>query len=122
MTKQTNKISYDEVPYSPFTFSCTSPPYLRTIGKLFGLNPVPLETARIFEIGCGIGVNILNFAEIYPKSYTLGIDLSKTQIELGKKITSDLKLKNAELKALSILDLDELYGKFDYIVCYGVYS
>ncbi|AFC74231.1 methyltransferase domain protein [Rickettsia parkeri str. Tate's Hell] len=122
MTKQANKISYDEVPYSPFTFSYTSPPYLRTIGKLFGLNPPPLETAKILELGCGIGVNLLNFAETYPKSQSLGVDLSKTQIELGKKFISDLKIKNAELKALSILDLDESYGKFDYIVCHGVYS
>ncbi|WP_347939201.1 class I SAM-dependent methyltransferase [Rickettsia oklahomensis] len=122
MTKQTNKISYDEVPYPPFTFSYTAPSHLRTIGKLFGLNPPPLETAKILDIGCGVGVNILNFAETYPKSNSLGIDLSKTQIELGKKIIGDLKIKNAELKALSILDLDESYGKFDYIVCHGVYS
>ena len=90
MTKQANKISYDEVPYSPFTFSYTSPPYLRTIGKLFGLNPPPLETAKVLDIGCGVGVNLLNFAETYPKSQSLGVDLSKTQIELGKKIISDL--------------------------------
>ncbi|ABV72977.1 F0F1 ATP synthase subunit A [Rickettsia canadensis str. McKiel] len=122
MTKQTNKISYDEVPYPPFTFSYTSPPYLRTIGKLFGLNPPSLETAKILDIGCGVGVNLLNFAETYPKSNSLGIDLSKTQIELGKKIISDLKIKNVELNALSILDLNESYGKFDYIVCHGVYS
>ncbi|AGJ01416.1 unknown [Rickettsia prowazekii str. Madrid E] len=122
MIKKTNKISYDEVPYPPFTFSHTYPPYLRTIGKLFGLNPPPLETAKILDIGCGVGVNLLNFAETYPKSQSLGVDLSKTQIEIGKKTISDAKIKNVRLKALSILDLDESYGKFDYIVCHGVYS
>ncbi|AFE52485.1 hypothetical protein MA5_01495 [Rickettsia prowazekii str. GvV257] len=122
MIKKTNKISYDEVPYPPFTFSYTYPPYLRTIGKLFGLNPPPLETAKILDIGCGVGVNLLNFAETYPKSQSLGVDLSKTQIEIGKKTISDSKIKNVGLKALSILDLDESYGKFDYIVCHGVYS
>ncbi|HJD55454.1 MAG TPA: class I SAM-dependent methyltransferase [Rickettsia endosymbiont of Pyrocoelia pectoralis] len=122
MTKQTNTISYDDVPYSPFTFGYTTSSHLSTVGKVFKLNPPPLETARILELGCGIGVNLLNFAEMYPKSYSLGIDLSKTQIEIGKKTVEDLKLKNIELKALSILDIDESYGKFDYIVCHGVYS
>ena len=122
MPKQTNKISYDEVPYSPFTFSYTSPSHLKTIGKLFSLSPAPLNTARIRDIGCGIGINMFNFAEIYPKSYSLGIDLSKTQIELGNKVINDLKLKNVKLKVLSILDLDGSYGKFDYIICHGVYS
>jgi len=122
MTKQTNTISYDDVPYSPFSFGYTSPFHLRTIGKLFGLNPPPLESAKILEMGCGIGTNMLNFAEMYPKSHSLGVDLSKHQIDIAKKTIDDLKLKNIELKALSILDLDESYGKFDYIVCHGVYS
>lgn len=122
MTQQTNKLSYDEVPYSPFTFGYTSPFHLKTIGKIFGLNTPPLETARVLDIGCGLGTNMLNFAEVYPKSHSIGVDLSKTQIELGQKTINELKLKNIELKALSILDLDESYGKFDYIVCHGVYS
>ncbi|MFY9590155.1 methyltransferase regulatory domain-containing protein [Rickettsia endosymbiont of Halotydeus destructor] len=122
MTAQNNKISYDEVPYSPFSFGYTTPNHLRTIGLLFGLNPPKVEKARILEMGCGVGSNMFNFAEMYPNSYSLGIDLSKKQIEQGIKVIENLKLKNVDLKHLSIMDLDESYGKFDYIICHGVFS
>nr|WP_253308398.1 class I SAM-dependent methyltransferase [Rickettsia endosymbiont of Ceutorhynchus assimilis] len=122
MTQKNNKISYDEVPYSPFSFGYTTPEHLRTIGLLFGLNPPEVKTARILDIGCGVGSNMFNFAETYPKSYSLGIDLSKKQIEQGLKAVDDLKLKNIDLKHLSIMDIDESLGKFDYIICHGVFS
>lgn len=122
MTAQNNKISYDEIPYSPFSFGYTTPDHLRTIGLLFGLNPPKVEKARILDIGCGVGSNMFNFAEIYPNSYSLGIDLSKKQIEQGIKVANDLKLKNIDLKHLSIMDLDDSFGKFDYIICHGVFS
>lgn len=114
--------SYDDRPYDSHPFVYTRPEFLRTRGVLFGLNPPKIETARILELGCSSGGSLINFACNYPKSYTLGIDLSQVQIDLGKKVISDLKLKNIELKCLSILDIDESFGKFDYIICHGVFA
>ena len=113
---------YDEVPYHGYPFDYNRPENLRTIGSLFGMTPPPLETARILELGCSDGGNLFRFAETYPKSFTLGVDLSKVEIGHGKKVLDQLKLKNVELKAMSITDLDESYGKFDYIICHGVFS
>jgi methyltransferase-like protein/cyclopropane fatty-acyl-phospholipid synthase-like methyltransferase len=121
MTKQT-KISYDDVPYAPLTFAYAYPGHFKTIGTLFGLTPPPLETARILELGCGGATSMLNFAEIYPKSYSLGIDLSEAHIKHGLETIKHLNLKNIDLKAISIMDIDESYGKFDYIICHGVFS
>ncbi|RYE06548.1 MAG: methyltransferase domain-containing protein [Rickettsiaceae bacterium] len=114
--------SYDDFPYTSYPFAQTRPEYLRTIGKLFGLNPPAIETARILELGCAAGGNIISFAESYPDSYTLGVDLSEVQIKQGIELVNKLSLKNIELKNLSITDLDESFGKFDYIICHGVFS
>ena len=113
---------YDEIPYQSYPFDYNRPEHLRTIGVLFGMTPPPLETARILELGCSDGGNLFRFAETYPKSFTLGVDLSKVGITNGKKVLDQLKFKNIELKSMSITDLDESYGKFDYIICHGVFS
>jgi methyltransferase-like protein/2-polyprenyl-3-methyl-5-hydroxy-6-metoxy-1,4-benzoquinol methylase len=89
---------------------------------LFGLEAPKLETARVLELGCSEGGNIIRFALDYPKSYCLGVDLSKVQIDMGCAKLKKLKAQNIELKHLSITDLDESYGKFDYIICHGVFS
>ncbi len=120
--KQTNNINYDDFPYESFPFAYTRPEHLRTIGLVFGVQPPAVENARILDIGCAEGGNMIDFAESYPESYSLGIDLSKVQITNGMEIVKSLGLKNIDLKHLSILDIDESFGKFDYIICHGVIS
>lgn len=123
MTKQEVKeLGYNEVQYTAYPFEYTKPENLKTIGTLFGVNAKDIENARVLEIGCSDGGNILRFAELYPKSYTLGIDLSPVQINSAQKKLDKLKLKNIEFKAMSVTDLDESFGKFDYIICHGVFS
>tara|TARA_B110000503_G_scaffold143635_1_gene246523 strand:- start:395 stop:1993 length:1599 start_codon:yes stop_codon:yes gene_type:complete len=121
-TREVKEQGYDETPYTAYPFEYNRPEKLKTIGTLFGATPAPLETARVLELGCSDGNNLFRFAETYPKSFTLGVDLSKVEIEHGQVTLKDLKLKNIELKAMSLTDLDESYGKFDYIICHGVFS
>lgn len=113
---------YDQIPYASYPFEYNRPENLRTIGVLFGMNPPKLEAARVLELGSAEGGNLIRFAETYPKSYTLGVDLSGVEIARGQEHIKELGLKNIELKNMSITDLDESYGKFDYIICHGVYS
>ncbi|WP_425363666.1 methyltransferase regulatory domain-containing protein [Candidatus Tisiphia endosymbiont of Hybos culiciformis] len=120
--KQTNNINYDDFPYESFPYTYTRPEHLRTIGLVFGMQPPMVENARILDIGCGEGGNMIDFAESYPESYSLGIDLSQVQINNGIEVVKSLGLKNIELKHLSILDFDESFGKFDYIICHGIFS
>jgi methyltransferase-like protein/cyclopropane fatty-acyl-phospholipid synthase-like methyltransferase len=117
-----NSTTYDEIPYHSNPFNYATPERLQTISTIFGMSPAPLERARILELGCASGGNIVRFAANYPKSHTIGVDLSKIEIEHGNKIINDLELKNIELKHLSILDIDESFGKFDYIISHGVFS
>jgi methyltransferase-like protein/cyclopropane fatty-acyl-phospholipid synthase-like methyltransferase len=114
--------SYDEVPYESYPYVQTHPQHLHTIGKVFGLKSPDFKKARVLELGCASGGNIIPLAFEYPKGEFVGIDLSEIQIEEGKKHIANLGLKNIELHTLSILDLDERFGKFDYIICHGVFS
>jgi len=114
--------SYDEFPYPNRCFAQTHPDRLQTIAKLFGVAVANPETARILEIGCASGGNILPMAEQLPDAEFVGFDLSGNQIAQGQKIVDALSLRNIQLRQMDILDLDHQLGKFDYIICHGVYS
>ena len=116
------KTSYDEVPYSSHPFVQTHPDRLATVAILFGLRPPPLQRCRVLELGCASGGNLVPMAEQLPQSRFIGIDLSARQIADGQQVVQQLGLTNIELRHASILEVDDSYGKFDYIICHGVYS
>ena len=114
--------SYDESPYPRVAYFLTRPTRLQSIAALHGLETAPPEGCRVLEIGCATGGNLLPLAYQYPDSSFLGIDYSKTQIELAKEGVQTLGLKNIEFKHLNILDITVDLGKFDYIIVHGVFS
>jgi methyltransferase-like protein/2-polyprenyl-3-methyl-5-hydroxy-6-metoxy-1,4-benzoquinol methylase len=116
------KNSYDETPYESYPYTQTSPYHLKTLAKLFGLeSPLP-ETAKILELGCAGGGNLIPHATLFPKAKFVGIDLSQVQIDAANKMKHDLGLENIEFKCESITDVTKKDGKFDYIICHGVMS
>jgi len=114
--------SYDEVPYSSHPYSQTHPNRLAVMGTLFGLKTAPIDRCRVLELGCASGGNLTPVAASFPNSQFVGLDLSSRQIADGQQIIGALGLKNIELQHRSIMDVDLSMGKFDYIVCHGVYS
>ena len=77
--------SYDEVPYHSFPFAESHPARLATVARLFTLAPPDPRTARVLELGCSSGGNLLPMAELYPEARFLGIDLSERQIAGGQQ-------------------------------------
>lgn len=114
--------SYDEIPYESHPFQGSHPASLAAVGMLAGLAPAPVENCRVLELGCAAGGNLLPMAAFLPSSQFIGIDLSTRQIADGQVLAHDARLENAELKAMSILDVNDDFGQFDYIICHGVYS
>lgn len=114
--------SYDDMPYESYPYPQSSPDHLRTIGVLFGMNPSKLKKARVLELGCASGGNLLPFAHKYPDAEIIGVDLSEVQINDGKELIKKLGIKNVDLRHISITDIDESFGKFDYIISHGVFS
>jgi 2-polyprenyl-3-methyl-5-hydroxy-6-metoxy-1,4-benzoquinol methylase len=114
--------SYDELPYPSQAFVQTHPDRLATLARVFGLQPPPIEQCRVLEIGCASGGNLVPMAYALPGSRFVGIDLSQRQVEEGRARIAALGLTNVRIEAMSILDLDERWGQFDYVICHGVYS
>jgi methyltransferase-like protein/SAM-dependent methyltransferase len=114
--------TYDAVPYDSHPFPQTHPLLLQGIGRIFGLSAPAPDTARILEIGCAAGANILAIASCYPQSKCVGIDYSLKQIDAGQKEVKSLGLANLELKHMSVTEVTKSFGTFDYILCHGVLS
>lgn len=114
--------SYDELPYPSQAFVQTHPDRLATLARVFGLTPPPIEQCRVLEIGCASGGNLIPMAYALPGSRFVGIDLSERQVAEGRARIAALGLSNVRIEAMSVLDLDERWGEFDYVICHGVYS
>jgi methyltransferase-like protein/SAM-dependent methyltransferase len=114
--------SYDELPYESHPFPRSAPSHLQTIGTILGMKPPFFEKARVLELGCASGGNLIPHAFHCPEGRYVGIDLSAKQIGLGQATIKNLGLKNITLLHKSIMDLDGSLGMFDYILCHGVLS
>lgn len=115
--------AYDDKVYTSNAFYYSSPGHLRASAHLYNLDSVPLENARVLELGCAGGGNLLPFAAAYPNAHVVGVDLSSVQIEQGQQVVQALGLKNLHLKAMSLTDITpETFGQFDYIISHGVFS
>lgn len=113
---------YDQNPYPSYSYHVTHPDVMYLHAKLFGMeDPPDFRTARVLELGCASGGNLIPYAIAFPESECIGIDLSKKQIEMGRREIRDLELKNIELLATSITEYTN-EKPFDYIICHGVLS
>ncbi len=113
---------YDEVRYPGKFYPQASPDRLGTLATLYGLEPAPVDKCRVLELGCGEGGNVIPLAYVFPNSRILGVDLSRSAVEYGQGLIQRLGLKNAELRALDIMEFSPDAGKFDYIIAHGILS
>ncbi len=109
-------------PSHPVTLS--HPDHLYVVGRLHGLTPPRVENARVLELGCGAGGNILPMAATIPGGRFVGIDLSERKIEMAKVAAAASGLRNIDLLAGdAMVVLNNLDGlAFDYIVLHSLYS
>lgn len=114
--------AYDKRVYTSNAFPFSSPGHLRAAAHIWGLESVPLENARVLELGCAGGGNLLPFAVAYPQAHVVGIDLSSVQVKQGQEVVQALGVQNLHLHAMSLTDITPDFGQFDYIVAHGVFS
>ncbi|WP_427185210.1 methyltransferase regulatory domain-containing protein [Bordetella bronchialis] len=113
---------YDNTPYKSHAFYYSSPGHIRAAAQLYNIEAPPLERARVLELGCAAGGNLLPFALAYPHSTVVGVDLSQVQVGHGERVLRDLNVPNMRLHAMSLTDITPDFGEFDYIVVHGVFS
>lgn len=113
---------YDEVPYDSHPFPQSSVEHLASRAFLFGLPAPSASGARVLELGCAGGGNLIPFAARFPGASVVGVDLSPVQIAQAISAASCAGLENVDFRVMDIAEIDSSLGKFDYIVCHGVYS
>jgi len=117
------KFSYDRLAYSNHLFTQTHPDSFATVARLHGLRSPDVHTARVLELGCGMGLNLISQAYTNPNAEFIGIDLAKNHIEYAKVGVKELGLKNIEFRQIDLMQLDiNEFGKFDYIFAHGLFS
>src|SRR5947208_3188142 len=90
--------AYDDFPYPSVSFPQTHPNRLAAMGRLFGVPTPSPAAARVLELGCADGGNLLPMAENAPAATFLGIDAAKIPLEAGKKVMTAVGLQNVELR------------------------
>ncbi|WP_371810639.1 methyltransferase regulatory domain-containing protein [Dickeya sp. CFBP 2040] len=101
----------------------TAPFHLQATSHLYGIRTTAPENARVLEIGCRDGGNLLPFALANPKSQAIGVDLDAESIEKGNSLIKQLDLNNimlfsVDLQSLMTCELEP----FDYIIVHGLFS
>ena len=117
------RADYDATPYVSDSFPQSAPGQLAATAYLFGLETPPVTRARVLEIGCAAGGNVIPFAAAHPEASVVGIDLSGVQIEQGRRRSQAAGLDNLQLVEGDIARIDlSALGQFDFIIAHGVYS
>src|SRR5262249_43817357 len=111
-----------ELPYPSNPYPYTHPDHLATVAALLGMKPAAADHCRVLELGCASGGNLIPMAYGLPDSSFFGLDLSGEPVRQGEELVEALGLKNIQLRRMSILDVDDRLGQFDFIICHGVYS
>jgi len=114
--------SYDQIPYRSLAFPQTHPDRLATVAAIFALAPPDVATARVLELGCASGGNLVPMAFNLPGAEFIGLDASRHQVDEAQTAISELSLRNLRIEHASILDVDDTWGAFDFIICHGVFS
>jgi methyltransferase-like protein/cyclopropane fatty-acyl-phospholipid synthase-like methyltransferase len=121
MTDSTTN-NYDEFPYTCHAYPSSHPDRMSVIARLFGMTPAPLANARVLELGCGNGANLIPMAAQMPDARFVGLDLSPRQIADGRAQIAELGLANIELNVADIAKVGPSLPVFDFIIAHGVYS
>lgn len=121
MSTETLKQSYEDAPYDSRPIPMSHVDRLAVLGRLHGLSPAQIDKARVLEVGCSGGGNLLPMACDLTGSTFLGIDISPRQIADAQAITDRLGLSNIAFRTADIMAPGDL-GDFDYIIAHGVFS
>jgi len=122
LSGQGHSEDYEALPYPSMPFAYTQPTRLAALTELFGLTAPDASEARVLELGCASGGNIIPLAARYPRARFVGIDLSHRHIEDGRARIRALSLTNVALRQADFTRFELGSEQFDYLICHGVFS
>jgi SAM-dependent methyltransferase len=119
----TGQTIYDKVRYSNYPYAQTHPDRLATVARLHGLTPPDPREARVLELGCGAGGNLLAMGVGSPGIRAVGVDLAAEPVEEGRRVAAEAGVHNVELRQGDVSALaGGALGEFDYVIAHGLYA
>lgn len=114
--------AYEQISYPHYVHPLTDPARLAALGRILGLNVAKPDAARVLDIGCGSGTNLLAMAERMPGSQFVGIDFAAPEIESARALAAEAGLENVKFEQADLLTWELGDEKYDYIIAYGLFS
>jgi len=112
--------NYDAITYDALPHPVTHPDHVAAVVTMFGLDAPPVASARVLEVGCNDGSNLLPMAAGVPDASFIGCDIAPNAIRSARNAATVLGLANVTFVEADLASLEG--GPYDYIIAHGVYS
>jgi len=113
---------YEKHIYPPMSHPLSDPAVSAVAARIGGLAVPHPRRARILEIGCCSGHNLLPLARRWPESRFTGIDLAERSIDEARERAAQAGINNIEFIADDLRDFEPAGGPFDFIIAHGFFS
>ena len=113
---------YETQVYPPMSHPLSDPAVSAVAAKLAGLEAPHPRRARILEIGCSSGHNLIPLALRWPESRFTGIDLAQRPIDEARGRAARAGVGNVEFHAVDLREFEPEDGPFDFIIAHGFFS
>ena len=125
MTQQADpavRALYQNRRYPAMSHPLSDPAVTAVAAALGGLIPAHPSNARIVEIGCASGHNLLPLARRWPASRFAGVDLADGAIATARTLADAAGIRNTEFFAVDLREFDPGPEPIDYIIAHGFFS
>ncbi len=112
---------YETHVYPAMSHPLSDPAVSAVAARLGGLKSPHPAQARVLEIGCCSGHNLIPLAMRWPKSVFVGIDLAETSIAEASARAAAAGVSNVKFQAVDLRTYQP-DAPFDFIIAHGFFS